>query len=470
MKNALRRALALVLVGAALSAAADKVIEPPGAQAMPELMSLDDAVTLAMERNPSLQASRASLEASAWASRKSWAAFLPTGSFSSSVTRVDLDSYNRANAALDGMQMLFESMGIEVGEIQPFLYRDTYRNSLTVNQQFPLNANLLGQRGLAKAGLRASEAGYATSRERMVLAVRQAYFGVLSARELLGVAKESVASAENRLSLAREKKELGLLPRSDVLRWETTLAEAKSGELAATNGLRLAEMTLNRLLDQPLDTPLALEAVSEASLGRALELARSDPEDLADAVCSTSPSAKAILAGNDAADAGETLALSGITPSLHFSYSYGWQDNDTPELDGDKTWSATALVTIPVFDLAGNFAAWRKAGADRRRTEYESADALEQLKQGVWAAWLEVSRARQDLDYRNSAEEQALETWKEMESRYEAGQVAEFDLVDVQVGLSGARAQSVAARYEYFGALATLESMVGDAYSMKESK
>ncbi len=469
MQTALRRALVLALLGFAFAANAQPV-EPPGVLKKPAVLSLDEAVELALERNPSLHASRASLDASVWESRKAWLAFLPTGSFSSSVTRVDDDTYARANQAVDGMTQMFEALGISGVEIEPFLYRDTYRTSLTVNQQFPLNVNLLGQRGLASAGLRAGKAGHEASRAEIIYAVRAAYFGVLAAREMHEVARESVASAQNRMLLARDKAELGMLPRSDVLRWETTLAEAQSGELAASNGARLAEMELNRLLGNPLDAPLALEFVSETDLGTGLRLSEIDPESLSEVILEWSPSARAIRAGSDAASAGKTLALSGITPSLHFSYSLGWQENDTAELDGDDTWSATALVALPVFDLMGNYASWRQAAADQRRAEYESADALEQLRVGVWASWLEVVRARQDLTFRESAERQARETFEEMESRYEAGQVAEFDLVDVQVGLTAARAQAVASRYEYFGALAALESLAGENLTMEETK
>jgi outer membrane protein len=469
MKSALQRAVFLGLLSAA-SAALALPVEPPGVLSAPHILSLDEAVDRALEQNPSLQASRAALSASEWASRKSWMAFLPTGSFSSSVTRVDDDTYNRANQAVSGMEQMFEALGITGVEIEPFLYRDTYRTSFTLNQQFPLNLNLIGQRGLASAGLRAGEAGHAASQSEIILAVRQAYFSVLATREMQDVARESVASAENRMALARDKAELGMLPRSDVLRWETTLAEAKSGELAASNGVRLAEMNLNRLLGQALDAPLSLERVNETSLGHALCLSEIDPESLAEGILNHSPTARAIQAGADAASAGKTLAMSGITPSLHFSLSKGWQDNDTMELDGDATSSMTALVTMPVFDLLGNYAAYRQASADKRRAEYESADALEHLRMGAWAAWLEVERSRQNLSFRESAERQARETFDEMESRYEAGQVAEFDLVDVQMGLTAARAQAVASRYEYFGALAALESLVGEPTMTEETK
>ncbi len=469
MKSALQRAAFLGLFSAA-SAVFALPVEPPGVLSAPEVLSLGEAVDMALDQNPSMHASRAALNASEWASRKSYLAFLPTGSFSSSVTRVDDNTYNRANQAVSGMEQMFEALGITGVEIEPFLYHDTYRTSFTVNQQFPLNLNLIGQRGLASAGLRAGEAGLAASRSEITLAVRRAFFSVLATREMNAVAQESVTSAENRMALARDKAELGMLPRSDVLRWETTLAEAKSGELAASNGMRLAEMNLNRLLGRALNAPLSLERVSEAKLGHALSLSEIDPETLAEGILNHSPTARAIQAGADAASAGKTLAMSGITPSLHFSLNKGWQDNDTMELDGDTTSAMTALVTMPVFDLMGNYAAYKQASAEKRRAKYESAAALEQLRMGAWAAWLEVERSRQNLSFRESAERQARETFNEMESRYEAGQVAEFDLVDVQVGLTAARAQAVASRYEYFGALAALESLVGEPMTMEEMK
>ncbi|MDP6796530.1 MAG: TolC family protein [Candidatus Krumholzibacteria bacterium] len=456
----MRKGLVLALA-LSLSASA-QVLDVPAVQARAEVLDLDTAMEEALRANLSYRAARAGHDAVLWEDRQSWLAFLPTGNFTSSITRVDEESYLRANQAIDGMIEFLEIMGIDPGEIEPFLYRDTYRNSFTLSQQFPLNLNLVARKHLSGAGKEASLASLAFSRSDLLYRVRMAYLQVLASREMSRVAEANVRSAENRRDLAQEKLDMGLLARSDLLRWESTLAEARSGLLGARKGEVLAGMELNRLLGRDLGASLPLAEVGEADLSTALALSELDAELLTQRVLGQSPAGRAIQAGNRAAKAAKSMAFSGLTPSLHFQFSYGWQDNDTPELDGDNTWNATALLSFPVFDLSSNYASYRKAGAEQRRSEMESLEARENLRLATRATLLEVARARESLTHREKARDQAIDTFEEMESRYELGHISEFDLIDVQVARSAAEATAIAARHEYYGALFALEQLLGE--------
>ena len=432
------------------------------AQAEPAL-DLAEAERLALENNRTLRASQAALDASRWAARSSLLSYLPTGAFTSSVTRVDDNTLEQANQAQLGFQTILSNLGIGPDQvaIDPFLYRDTYRSSFTVNQEFPLNLHLIGGSRLARAGERAARQGFLADRDALRLQVRQAYFRVLAARELLTVAEDGLAAAENHARLAAEREQLGMLNRADRLFWDATAAGARSDLAAARAGESVASMDLNRLLARPLDAPLELVPVADDALARAAALADEDPERLADRALYESPSARAIAAGDDAADAGRLLAMSGLTPSLHFSVNVGWRENDTAALDGYRSWSATALLNLPLLDLAGRWTDYRKAAADARRTHYAGDDAREQLRLAVRAACLEVTRSRESLAHREEAARQADATLALMQDRYTLGHISEYDLVDVQTADTAARAAAVQARYDHLAALATLESLVG---------
>ena len=434
----------LILIALAASAGAEEAVSD---------LDLEEAIRLGQERNLGLKSSRAALEASTWEKRGSYLAYLPTGSLSSSVTRVDDNSFEQANQIQQNLPPEWE--------VDPFLYKDTYRTGITVNQEFPLNLHLLGGSKLARAAESAAREGFTADRDALVLGVRSAYFQLLAARDLLRVAEEGVASAENRNLLAAEREELGLIGRSERLRWEVALAEARSLLAAARNGAVLAEMALNQLLHQDLATGLTLAPVDEAAVAWGRDLSEMDPETLAGLVIERSPGASALKAANRAAGAGKTLAFSGLVPSLHFSFSYGWRENDTAALDDYESWSATALLNVPLLDLGKGAAQYRQAAAEKRKSDYETADALGGLRMAVHAAWHEAARARENRVHRETAERQARETFDLMADRYELGHISEFDFVDVQTALTAAQAEAVSARYDYFTALATLESLVG---------
>ncbi len=430
-------------------------------------LNLDEALAMAMTNNPGLKSRAAALDVSRWRSRGSTMAYLPGGAFTSSVTRVDDNSLEQANQAQAGMTSLFEGLidngvpGLEGIVIDPFLYRDTYRSSFTVNQEFPLNLHLIGGSKLARAGLRASRQGYAAGRDALRLDVRQAYFRLLAGGELLQVAREALSGAENRSRLAAEREELGMINRSDRMLWEVVTADARADLAAAETSLSLAEMDLNRLMGRPLQAALAPAPVDESHLTLARELAARELDELCDRALTDGPLARGLAAGEDAAAAGKLLAFSGLVPSLHFSFRYGWRENDTAALDDYQSWSATALLSVPIFDLGTRWSGYREARADERRQHHQAQDARASLRLGVAAAWHELRRSEQALLHRETAAEQAGETLGLMKDRYELGHISEFDLVDVQTARNAARAMAIQARYQHYEALATLECLLG---------
>ncbi len=445
---------------------------PAEAAETPLPIGIDGELRLALENNAALKGQAAALEASRWHSRGSALAFLPSGAFTSSVTRVDDESLEQANQAQVGMTAMFEGLaqsGLpgmdQLGgiEIDPFLYRDTYRSSFTLNQEFPLNLHLIGGHKLALAGERSSRHAYEGGRESLILGVRQAYLGLLAAHELIRVAEEALAGAENRDLLAAEREELGLISRSDRLLWQVVAAQARRDLAAARSGLALAEMEMNRITGRPLGTSLAPAPLPDDFLSGAGKHGDRDLEALIEQALRGSPQARALDAVLDTAAAGKLLGLSGLTPSLHFAFNYGWRDNDTAALDDYRSWSATAMVNVPVFDLPSRLTGYREAAANARRAHYEVDDARDRLRMAMAAAWHGVKFAAESRLHMTAARDQAEETYALMRDRYELGHVSEFDLIDVQTATTAARAAEVSARYDYYGALAALESLLGEA-------
>ncbi len=441
-----------------------------------QTLNLDETLALALANNPGLRGQAAAVEAGRWASRSSNLAYLPTGSFSSSMTRVDDNSLDQANQSQIGLIAMIQGLsemgasGLDGIAIDPFLYRDTYRSSFSMNQEFPLNLHLIGGSKLARAGLRARRENHAAGRAALKREVRQAYFRLLAAGELLTVAEEALGGAENRQQLAIEREELGMINRADRMLWDVTVAEARADQAVLRTGLALAEMDLNRLMGRALQAPLTPVPVDAKQLASARELASRELPELSDRALGNGPLARALAAGEDAAAAGKLLAFSGLVPSLHFSFSYGWRENDTMALDDYSSWSATALINVPVFDLASRWSGYRESAADERRRRHESDDARASLRLGVASAWYAVHRSEQVLVHRQAAADQADETFALMRDRHDLGHISEFDLIDVQTARSGARAMAVQARYDHYGALAALESLLDDGTSASNGK
>lgn len=109
---------------------------------------------------------------------------------------------------------------------------------------------------VAQATVTANTLALARTRQSIVQQVRSAYFGVLSAQELLQVAGDAVKVAQEQLRLANTTFEAGTAPKLDVFQATANLEAARVDETRAQNGVALAQSALAIQLGLPAATPI----------------------------------------------------------------------------------------------------------------------------------------------------------------------------------------------------------------------
>jgi HAE1 family hydrophobic/amphiphilic exporter-1 len=185
------------------------------AQETPRALTLDEALSSALEKNRDIQKAEAYRE---WVRGKyleERSAALPRLSLSASRRR----DYDDSLSALTG------------GLFPPT--QDTTSYGATVDQ-------VVFTWGQVGAAIRAAKVGLATAEEQLRLYrqavqrdVTQAFYDVLLARELLAVAQEEVDQRSRHLQEARKRFELGTATDYDVLAAEVALQNARPALIAA---------------------------------------------------------------------------------------------------------------------------------------------------------------------------------------------------------------------------------------------
>lgn len=119
-------------------------------------------------------------------------------------------------------------------------------------------------------------AGYSSERRRqegreaqrdelrldVTLDAATAYLNVLRAQTLAEVRRSNLYRTRSNLEIARLREEVGSASRADIFRWQGEVANARRDLITAEAQVRVAALDLNRLLDRPLDRPVAQAAVS----------------------------------------------------------------------------------------------------------------------------------------------------------------------------------------------------------------
>jgi len=194
-------------------------------------LTLSEAVREAVEANLSLRAADRAVAAGAEEIRRARSYLKPQVGASGTGLLIDDD---RAAASFGTQAERTVSAGLTLSQI---LYSDGLRSNVKVSEHL--------QRSL--------EHEWEAERLDVALEVATAFLNVLRAETLERVAEENRRLTESNLKLARRRVRIGFSGPSEVYRWESELATARSLRITAHGRMHIAYIDLNRALHRPLE-------------------------------------------------------------------------------------------------------------------------------------------------------------------------------------------------------------------------
>jgi len=435
-----------------------------------EPLSLDKAVTTALEQNRALQGARHDVTASHWGKLNAITNFLPKVELSGGVTRIDEETYRQANAAIDFIKAAAGPLGIPpsmLADLKPFAYKDTYSTSVTVVQPiYNGGAEVVGL-SAANAMQDRSEYSFEDAEQDIVAKTKETYFTVLKAQELVALAGESVARNKRYLDMTQRRATLGQRTQTDVLRWEVATAGSKGALITAENGLAMAKVQLNELMGVELERQYVLEPVGRpdssallASAGTVID-AGAAPSPIDPTFLEEHPSMKTMEANLRLAEVNVDRSWVNFQPRINAAFQYGWEKNGTLALDGIRPWALALTVSYPIFNGFGDFTNLEKARYEYKRTEAQVQSYRRGLLMAATNARLSLKAAQQRMQTAEKAQEEALDVLNSVTRRYEMGGASNVDLIDVQTAFTAAKTDYITACYDYLIADTQLARAMG---------
>jgi outer membrane protein len=323
----------------------------------------DTAAAIAVARHPLVRA--ATLEAGAAqddrkVARSGW---LPRLDLTEDYVRSDNPVFVFASKL--GQQ----SFGPQDFAIQSLNTPDPYTNAATrVNlQQNVWDGGRTSAAGkAAKLGVAAADATLSRTRDEIAFGARRAFWDAVLAGEMVAAARDAEKAAASNADLAKQLVDEGIAVPSDRLQADVRLGEVRAMRVRAEQGVLVATAALRRALGVPGDEEFLLEppvvdldaaVPAESNLDVAVTEALAARTDL-----------KAFDARIGQAQAGESIALSGLLPKIGVGAQYEW-NGTTPFGNDGNNWTVGAFLRIPIFDGLEGQARRGRARADRERLE-----------------------------------------------------------------------------------------------------
>ncbi len=400
-------------------------------------VTLDEAISRALERSPALAQSEQAVANASSSVRTSWGAFLPSISASSGAS---LRSANRFDAATDR---------VVTGS------SDSYNAGLSMRYEVFAGGRKFADLNQGRANVTAAEARKTDQQYQVVLQTRTLFVQALEQGDLLGVAQARVDQAQESLDMTRRQARVGLATTSDTLRARLELVNARQAELKAETATRAARFALGHQVGEagPV-TPVAPEGLEPKPL------AMRDEEILA-AAEQASPSVRAATASVGAAGAALTAAKTQYLPSLSFSSGYNWANQAASFGNGNTSWSLGLSASYPIFNGFQREVAVSRASEARDVARLQEEDARLAARQQADAAVHTLRTAELAISNAQEALSVAQEDLRVVQERYRVGVATILDVVTSEVSLDQARVDLVTSRYDYVIARAQLEAILG---------
>jgi len=410
-------------------------------------VSAAQAVDLALEANPSLNAARAEARAAGSGSRMSSTAFLPT-------VRLDLQGMRSTDpVAVFGLRLRQARFGQSDFAIDALNNPDPYGGwtaAAVVEQPILAPEGLYGHSAAGKAG-DASEAAAQRAAGATVFLVSRAYWGakVAQARvEALGTALVALqAHAEQAAQFHRQGLVTGLDARLAGLRASEVEVRRLQASAEAENALSQLRAMLALSSETTLVLADSLEAVAES--------------DCADCDDSSRGDLRALELGAQAAELDVKRAWASQLPSVFAFGSLAHHSDASPWGRGSGDWTVGIGVRWNLFrGLAGPGDVSRaKALRDAARSRADAAARQAQVE--VSSAVRLWQTAAAQLAVASQARAEAQATLDQAQLRYRTGVSPITELLDVQSAATNADLNLLAARHDLLVAAAAVEFAYG---------
>jgi len=420
-------------LAALLLLTAPALAEPP---APARVLALDEAVRLAAANQPQLRQARAGSEAAQARADQALSPLLPqlggTASFSRATENLPGFPERSSTAPQWSLGARLQQLVWDFGQ--------------TTGRWEAARESAASQRDSERAtGL------------QVVFSVRSAYFAARAARDLVGVARETLRNQEAHLRQVQGFVEVGRSPEIDLAQARTDRANAQVQFIVAQNGYETAKAQLNQAMgtEGPTDYDVAddtLQAVEGEDLPIDALLAEALPRR---------PDVAALEAQWRAQRATLGSARGGYWPTL--GLSAGVTDAG-PVIDGPSmtwNWSATATLSWNLFQGGLTRAQVTEAEASLVGLEAQLAALRLQARLELEQARLAVRAARAARGAAGEALLNARQRLRLAEGRYQTGAGSIIELGDAQVALTSAGAQQVQADYTLASARAQLLKALG---------
>lgn len=420
-----------------------------------KVLTLNEAIQIALQRNPDLQKSENNISAYKSGVLASYGNFLPSlnagGSFGWSSTQTQARTVN----------ILGSVFTIPSSTSQSRSYSANVSTGITLFDGLSNFAQL----AKSKNDLKAARLSLERTKQDIVFQTMSLYYSVINAQQQLKVNEGDVAWNKKNLETIEEQNKLGAATLADLYAQQVQEGNAELSLVQAKNNLETAKGNLLYYLGlnvlQNYSFPDSLTKEDQTLLDKNLDVQFDSLSVLVDKALANRYdylSAKYTLEG---ANNQITIAKSGHYPTLTGNGQFYVSANNVNELFKSKTYSLGLSLNIPIFS---NFSVSNQVQQAEVAAENDKVDLdnlQRQIIQNIQKTYLDLQAAKTSLSVSEKTVKAGKENLEIQSEKYKLGSARILDVLQARSNYTSAEGTYINAEFSFVQLGEQLKYLIG---------
>ncbi len=419
--------------------------------AVPQLLTIQEAIQIAVTHNPGITEAEALVSASGEQLLQARSGLYPQINVSG--------TYSKTTSPMMAFGTKLNQGRIGTEDFLPDRLNDPEaidNYGLTFSAMWSLFDSGQTWFGLKQARMGQTAAGFVLDRTVQGIIARtvSTYNGLLLSIQQLDLVLQALKTAEANQEIVRSRFESGFVVKSDFLQTQVHIANLYQQRLQAESGVKVAQAELCASMGVNADTLFDpadnLESGPETT---------GTIEDWLEKAAASRPDLKALLQRETIAETEVKKASAARLPSIALSADYG--TNSENFNNGEDSYSVGGVVNLNLFSGFRTSAKVGEAAAMLKKIKAGRTALEQRISVETRRAFFQAKSTWARIQVANTSMDQAEEALRIVRNRYESGLLTIVELLNAELVLHQARTNRIRAIHDYNAARVALMLAAG---------
>jgi outer membrane protein len=408
--------------------------------------TLESALILAYQNNPSLNSQRAATRAVDEGVPQALSGYRPKVTITAQGGEQSLSSTSKTGGIVPGTPTTYLTQSG---------YNAPYGAGATITQTLFNGYQTANKTRQAESQVLAARANLRVTEQTVLLNAATAYMNLLRDTAILDLQRRNVEVLQEQLRQTRDRFNVGEVTRTDVAQAESSLASGRSQVLSAEANYNASVATYRQVI-----------GVNPGKLAAGTPVDRFSPHSLGESVAvatANHPSVTQAQYNVDAALLAVKVAEGALYPTVSVTGNVQQNFMSASSLNTYQSYSASVLgqLSVPIYQGGGEYSLIRQAKETLGQKRLDFDTARDTVRQNVVQSWGLLEAGKANIEATTAAVQASEIALNGVREEARVGQRTTYDVLVAQQNLVNARVSLVTAQHDRVVASYTLLAAVG---------